>query len=128
MSFYPSSFTELVGFMTALVPLVLWALSAWTAARIKSREKRREDWKRIHELFAMVSNSSDEKDWGAIEQRLAMEELKDFRRYRKQINDMAVYSRNMFQKRHPGSDIVEHLDRLEKSTRSRRWWGQRPVV
>jgi hypothetical protein len=122
MSFYPNSFAELVGFITALVPVVLWALSAWTSARIKSREKRRDDWKRIHELFVMVSNSSDEKKFGAIEQRLAMEELKDFRRYKKQINNMAVYSRKVFLERHPGSDIVEHLDRLEESTRK----GWRP--
>jgi len=117
MNFYPNSFTELVGFITALVPVVLWALSALTSARTKSRERRRDDWKRIHELFAMISNRGDGKGFGAIEQRLAMEELKDFRRYKRQINDMAVYSRKMFQERHPNSDIVEHLDRLEKSTR-----------
>jgi hypothetical protein len=118
MIIYPSSFPEVMSLAGVMSPLIIWALSALSTARTKARERRREDWKRIHQLMAMISNQ-DEKT-GAIEQRMAIEELKDFSSYRKQIHSIAVYSRDMFTKSAPNSGLSQRLEQLALLTSRRR--------
>ncbi len=86
-SIYPTDARQWAALIAALVPVFVWAVSGLIRGAVMWNQRREGEWKRLHELAAILYNKDGES--GLWSQVLAVEELKRLRTRRKEVLELA---------------------------------------
>lgn len=112
---YPKNLAEWAALVTAISPLLVWAFSSILRTREISSERRESEWRRIHDLTAMLHNAEDKI--GYWQQVLAIEELRRFRGHRGVVHQIATRILQSLQGRAVNPEIIPLLEKLVNDTK-----------
>jgi hypothetical protein len=107
---YPTTIGQWSALLTAVMPLILWALSSLVAAVNAFRHARREQWKRLHHLTAVIYNKDHAS--GELAQIVAINEMGSLWIDRKTILRLARLARDHFARESPQGAIKSELEAL----------------
>ena len=113
---YPQTWQEVVAFIAAVSPLIIFAWSNIMSAWTRRLDRQRADWLRINQLVTVLYNKNNDGFWMQI---AAAEELATFPKNSSAIYKIAVDAREHFTNISGPNNLTRALDNLARKTKNR---------